>query len=485
METYLSDARTWAQRTFAHCDLGDKRRTARLITYASHQARQPAGSTHEVCCGDDALVEGAYRLLRNEAIHAEDIHRGATAHTFLQCRGLTEVIAIQDSTSLEVPNRLSRGLQSNGSPSGFMVHSGLIVHPQTMLPIGLGYQHVWLREKGQSWRTNRPKDTRRHEEKESYQWEQCSTAIQSGIGQACDVITVADREADQLPYWDYFLSHHQRFVIRAHCNRSVNQTDETLWSFMVRQPLIGEWHVDISQRGEQLATNRKQKHRDARVARRATCTLRVGSVQLCKNPKDQKQTDATIRVNVVYIQETNAPTAIEPIEWMLLTTEPIDSLEHTIAIIRYYEARWMIEDYHKAWKTGCRMDDRPLQCLDHILRLAAVTAHIAVRFLQAKKLPEAQPEHPCDTVLTVDESQCLHVATSKTNEPLPTQPPTIKWAIIAIAKLAGWRDTMRTGSIGWVSIWKGWLILQERVLGWSHAHQGIANKSRTLKNENM
>jgi hypothetical protein len=41
--------------------------------------------------------------------------------------------------------------------------------------------------------------------------------------------------------------------------------------------------------------------------------------------------------------------------------------------------------------------------------------------------------------------------------------PSMKWAYYALGKLARWKDTKRTGRIGWDTFWQGWLKLQERV----------------------
>ena len=36
-----------------------------------------------------------------------------------------------------------------------------------------------------------------------------------------------------------------------------------------------------------------------------------------------------------------------------MTTEPIDTVEQVLRIVDWYRARWVIEEFFKALKTGC------------------------------------------------------------------------------------------------------------------------------------
>ena len=120
---------------------------------------------------------------------------------------------------------------------------------------------------------------------------------------------------------------------------------------------------------------------------------------------------------------------------------------------------------HKVWKSGCGIEQRRLQTLNNLQRLAAITAHIAVRLLQLRSLAEAHPNARCDRVLSKEEWHVLFSTEHPGRRP-PKKPLSIQWAMETIAKLAGWRNSKRTGSIGWDTLWKGWALLQERVRGW-------------------
>ncbi len=48
---------------------------------------------------------------------------------------------------------------------------------------------------------------------------------------------------------------------------------------------------------------------------------------------------------MVYVREANPPAGEEPIEWMLLTNEPVVTLDDAWRVISWYEQRWVIEEY--------------------------------------------------------------------------------------------------------------------------------------------
>ena len=171
----------------------------------------------------------------------------------------------------------------------------------------------------------------------------------------------------------------------------------------------------------------------------------------------------------VLVREVKAPRGVEPLEWMLLTKEPVGTLEQATTVVGYYEKRWLIEEFHKAWKSGCRVEHRPLQSLGNLERMMVITSHVAVRLLQLRSsADELGEKSSCEPILERDEWECLH-AMAKPGKPIPKRPPTARWALESIARLGGWQDTKRTGRIGWQTLWHGWDIFQNRFVGWRMA----------------
>ena len=153
---------------------------------------------------------------------------------------------------------------------------------------------------------------------------------------------------------------------------------------------------------------------------------------------------------------------------MLLTTESIDSKDEIGEVIRCYEKRWIIEDFHRVWKTGCRTQDRRLKSPDNLRRLLSILAFIAVRIMQLRTGFEAKSKKSCESVMPKSYWQCLHVIVEPKKK-FPSKPPTVLWAVTKIAKLAGWIETKKGLPPGYLTLWKGWLELEKRVEGWEAA----------------
>jgi len=477
-ETFVGDPRDWAEQQFGQCELGDSRRTRRLVDYAARQVAQPEASTNAVCGGDDIVAEGVYRWLRNPAVEAKAVDAGPFRVTARLCTERSVVLAIQDTTTLTyshaVADELGTVTELDGRRvGGLLVHSTLMVDAQTREPLGLIDQERWNRpitetEDEPKDQNGRQQKKRAYREKESVKWEQATERMTGRLECSSNVITVCDREADIYDYLIYLVSQGHRFVIRAAQDRCLSTRKGHLFEVMAKQPVVGKRLVHISQRGAQRGVGH-QKKRTSRPARDAIMLIRATTLELAR-PANRRDGPDTLRISVVYLRERHAPSGEEPAEWLLLTTEPIASQRPIERVIEYYECRWLIEEFHKAWKTGCRIEQRRLQSIENLERMLAVTAPIAVRLLQIQALAKAHPEQSCAVILSTPHWQCL-VAKTEPDRPIRKRPPTIEWALQAIAKLAGWRDTKRSGQIGWQTLWRGWSKLEELAEGWNLATQ--------------
>jgi hypothetical protein len=81
-------------------------------------------------------------------------------------------------------------------------------------------------------------------------------------------------------------------------------------------------------------------------------------------------------------------------------------------VLRIYERRWIIEEFHDAWKNGCGVENRRQQEPDNLERLAVILAFVAVYILQLRALRDEAPTTPCDRILTQAQWQCLWAKSS-------------------------------------------------------------------------
>jgi hypothetical protein len=189
-----------------------------------------------------------------------------------------------------------------------------------------------------------------------------------------------------------------------------------------------------------------------------TTTLRATEVEI-KEPTGKN----TLRIHLVYVTSHDGE-----LEWLLLTREPISTLADVERVVRYYETRWLIERFHKSWKSGCKIEERRMGSLDNFLRIMAITMPIAVQLLRLQILAN-MPDNPAPAtdVLSNTEVQVLWAKTERS--PFPKKIPSCNWAYLAIARIAGWQDSKRTGRVGIETLWRGLHILAGLAEGWMMA----------------
>lgn len=464
----LTDAKEWAEENFGGCVLGDKRRTDRVVKVAEGLARHGGGSLLKSCEGDSAAVEGVYRLMRNEQVEPQGVTEGGFLATVRRAQSCEVLLAIEDTTFLGYRHSATEDLGEIGSTSeaktkGFVVHSVVLFDGQSGQTVGLIEQHRWKRAPEEMGKKHQRKQ-RAYEEKESFKWQRAGSAMRARLGADLSqrVISVCDREADITGYLAWQQAIDGRYVVRASADRALCSSTERLWASLEAAPLLGKIEIEVPQRG-------------GRSARTARVSVRAQAVGLRAAKKH-----GPLQCVAVLAREEAAPEGVEPLEWLLLTREPVNNLSAALDVLWIYGRRWRIEEFHKAWKSGTRVEGLRARCADNIERGAVILAFIAIRLLQLQELacpstprpsaPVAElPEQPCDKVLTETEWKVLYTTTTK--QAPPAQPPSAHWAYRTIAKLGGWANTQRTGRPGWEAIWRGFFRLAERVEGYVAAQK--------------
>ncbi|CAM3145039.1 IS4 family transposase [Pseudoalteromonas distincta] len=233
-------------------------------------------------------------------------------------------------------------------------------------------------------------------------------------------------------------------------SRHIEEGEDKLYAFASELMSAGTKHIHIAQKG-------------GRKARSATLDITYAPVTL-KAPYNKKGHS----LPVYYVGCAERGNAENGLSWHLLTSEPVTSKEDALAIITYYEHRWLVEEYHKVWKSdGTDIESLRLQSQDNMERLVTINGFIATRILQLKFTNE-QPDSPsCEQLLSPKAWKLLWLKRIKT--PLPETAPNMSWAYQELAKLGGWKDTKRTGRASVKVLWQGWLKLQAILEGYDLA----------------
>lgn len=460
-EQYDADAQTWAMIELGHTDVGDRRRTLRLVRLVAALVHRPASSLPGAC-GTWAATKAAYRFLDNEDVEPEAVLSGHRQSTLKRAGEHPLILAVQDTTAYNFSShRATRGLgpigkrSGNSPPTGFFMHSSLAVTPEGV-PLGLLAHKLWVRPEaegeteaeGDSAQPNSP-----GEDKESVRWEELLRSSTEGIPAGTQVVTVADREADIYDFLFTAQQLHQHVLVRACYNRRLHGTPDQLWDALEQAPVVGHMVIEVPRA-------------DDRPSRTATLELRTARVTL-REPSSARTRDATLlKPYAVLAREIDPPEGQEAIEWRLLTTLPVTSAEDACTCVRWYTHRWKIERYHYTLKSGCQVEELQLETVDRLHRALAVYSVVAWRLLYLTYMARTEPDAPCTSCLSNAEWQALYCQVHRTRH-VPEHPPTLKTAVLWIARLGGFLARKRDGNPGVQVLWRGYRRLQDMVIMWN------------------
>ena len=165
-------------------------------------------------------------------------------------------------------------------------------------------------------------------------------------------------------------------------------------------------------------------------------------------------------MSVVHVAEVDAPKGIKPISWVLLTSLPVPTFAAAWKVIEYYEQRWLVEEYHKALKTGCRLTKRQLKTSGRLEAMVGLMSVVALRLLQLKSLARNSPEIPARRVVPALWLKMLKAVSKNLNR---VHDLTVGQFYRELAKLGGFLARKSDGEPGWITIWRGWEKLNTMV----------------------
>lgn len=446
----------WALREVGTASLGDPRRTRRLATVLSDLAARP-GDGIPAACATPAATKAAYRFLASDAIDAAAVLAAHIAASSERVRAEATILALQDTTTLDFTAHAAlagAGPLAHPARSGLLVHSVLAATTEGV-PLGLLHQHAWTRDP----ETVGQRHTRRQRptaEKESQRWLDAQAATQAVVAAGACVLTVADREADIFDLFALPRPARCDLLIRATHNRCVGEETRYLWDAVQRAPVGEVVPVAVGRRAD-------------RPPREAWLTLRWTTVTLLP-PRNRPDRAALAPVPVVAIlaEEPAAPPGETAIRWLLLTTRSVAGGADALHSVRAYAQRWLVERYHFALKSGCRVEALQLRTTERVERALAVYAIVAWRLLWLTYLARADPEAPCTVALTTPEWQVLYATIHQTPD-LPVRPPPLGQAVRWVARLGGFLGRAGDGEPGVKVLWRGLRRLDDLTLGWQLA----------------
>lgn len=453
---------------FMGLDLGDKRLKKRVEVVAGALERNP-GLSFPSALRTESALEGAYRFFSNERVESEALVGSHAEATRKRAARETEVLVLHDTTSFRFEGAGREGLgwlhESNKAMQShyFQAHVALCVTTGRWgVPLGVVGMRTFVR-KETARKARPPKSGILHPDRESTRWGKLALDVE-GLLQGVRVVHIMDRESDQYELLETFQKRGSHFVIRMHHDRLLAIDGETkTFECIEKASSLCDRDVRLSRRTHKKSSRSSKTHasRDARSAQLSISATRV-TFQRPKN--GPQQNGPMLSVNVVRVWEANPPPGESPIEWKLLTSEPVESPQDVEEIVDKYRRRWLIEEYFKALKTGCAFEKRQLESRSALEKALAIFLPIAWQLLLLRDLSRAVPTAPASFLLTSTQLEILKALAEK---PL-TDEPSMEDVAYAIARLGG--HLKRNGPPGWQTLGHGFRNLLQAEIGWK-AHQ--------------
>jgi hypothetical protein len=434
--------------------LRDPRRSERLERIALQLARNPGLSFPEAM-GSEGQLEGLYRFLNNDDVTFEAVHAPHAEQTRLRCQAQDRVLVLHDTTILKF-NGDREGLgriYEEGGTRGFRLHASLVV-TAARRPLGVLRAETWARTKPPRRNLNR-RHLRADPKRESLRWGRAVRACEQLLeGTAC-AIHVMDGEGDNYDLLSELHAAKARYVIRLANDRRLVGEQQKLKGVVGRAACLFQREVQVSPR----APGRPHDRHAARQARAVTLDVSAMAVELSRSSNFAPGSPPSLKVNVVTVLEHDCPKGEQPIEWYLVTNEPIDTTEKVAAIVDAYRARWVIEELFKALKSGCQIEKRQMESYEALRIALALFLPIAVRLLALRDAARTDPGAAC-AALSARQLQLLRACGSR---PLSAT-PTNEEVYMALAALGG--HLRSNGPPGWIVLGRAFdklLVLEQ---GW-------------------
>jgi hypothetical protein len=433
----------WAREEFGTAELGDARRTARLVALARQLGERPEASLPQAL-EDGAALKAAYRFFDNAEIAHEKILASHVVSSLERMRGREVILAVQDTTFIDYSTHLATAglgpLHTKGG-RGMICHGTLAFTPER-LALGVLSMRLWARDANQPKRRT-TRRSRAIEDKESYKWIDSVRAVAALKERlpGTRLVSVADRESDVYEFFTEAQALGVEVLTRAAWDRNVKGPEGQVFATLAAAPVVAHKQLALPARGK-------------RKARTVKLEIRACPLMLQSPVNGSGRGLPPLALWGVWAYEPEPPAGVEPLDWKLLTSVPVTSAEQALERLEWYAARWGIEQWHRILKDGCQIEMRQLESAERLERLLTVYAVIAWRILYATMLARLVPDMSCTAVLQHEEWQALYCRIHRTPVPPATAPP-LRQAIRWIAQLGGFIGRAHDGEPGSQTLWQG------------------------------
>jgi hypothetical protein len=457
------DAQQWAHRHFGTVQVGDSRRRRRVCTLVAGWARQPGASIPQLGAGVAYASKAAYHLLRQPSVTPDVLQAPHRQIVQVSLQQPGTYLLVEDTTQLRWfwSARPRPGLgpvaATKQAEQGVLLHSVVAARwpgapaeldgrrPAVAL-LGLLDQQYYVRqpvpeaERAHPHGGSRPRQGRA---RESGLWTQSLRQVGSAPPGSRWVV-VADRGAD---IYEHLLACQQRglgFVVRACQDRGLVGTSQTLFALARALASAGQFSLPI----------RTRPDRPARQVRLHVSFSPLLLLRAPQRPGVSPLKGQPVAASVVRVWEQGGT-----LEWLLLCEQEVESFAQARERAWQYATRWLIEDFHKALKTGLGAERLQLHTAHRLFAAVSLLSVVALALVDLREQSRQQPEAPAEAAGLLP--LYLQVLRSQYRRPLGT----VREVYYALAGLGGHLGRAGDGPPGWQTLWRGLLRLRQLVEG--------------------
>jgi hypothetical protein len=455
-EVGKESAASFAQKNFGGANLGHKTRNAALVRTATRICRHPGGTLPHKMASPAAYKSMDNLMNRPEVNHASVLasHQQCTREKMAAHPG--PLLIVHDTTELDYSGLSipELGQIGNGGGRGYECHNSLVVDPNNREAIGLINQILHVRAKVDPKEGTKAKRERKN--RESRLWSIAVKGLER-VPAGKRWLDVCDRGADIFEFLATEKKLGRSCVVRARHDRTIKAShdgtgpNQKLFAYLRSLDALG--------------TKSKRVFDEAEKAdRQVTLSVSAAPVLLLvPRVRQGEYEDKPIQAWGVRVWEESPPAGVQALEWFLVTYEVVETVTQALEICSYYECRFVVEEYHKAKKTGCHIEHlqfETAEALQPMIGLLSVVAIMLLNLRQAARRPDAGTRKATE-VVDKEYEEILRVWRYRK----PKEEMSVKEFYLALGRLGGHMNRKSDGMPGWLVLWRGWEKLQSMVDG--------------------
>ena len=395
---------------------------------------------------------GINRFVNNGRVEPDSVLEAMQAHT----KGVLlprHYLCIQDTSEANYARNNGRrdpdelGLVGNDVDHGFFAHVCLMVDTVELCPVGIGDVELWGRDNDSGKAEGSKVPAKR--EKESKRWHEGPDKCKGLLPDGATMTVVGDREMDKYEVMAKVPDGRTHILFRCDHNR-VLASGEKLYSLFDRQPVQGEFWVWL-------------QARKGRPAREALLEVKFGKVVIPRTEGVDRELSPEVAMHWVEVREKDStlPAGGKRVHWRLLTTHAVETLADALQIVKWYQARWEIEQFFRTLKSkGLNVEESQLETQHALRNMLLMAMQAAIQIMQLTYSRSGDSVYSAAIIFDSKTLVYLELIVRKyegktQKQRNPYRLHSIPWARWGVARMGGWDGYASQSKAGPITMKRG------------------------------